>query len=171
LGLSSAVFPDKVCGFRPKRCAACPVLLCALLRFPVRLPPFFAPGVRARCSNSTRSLMTRRSLKPKNPAGGSLPALCQPSKDIVCAVGGNSLVETHIQRGRIDEGNTGAVPHATQFEISAQGDQCGRDVVHETLIADQAREFALQVRHDIFQHTCFIDVLIISKTVILLVCL
>jgi hypothetical protein len=27
------------------------------------------------------------------------------------------------------------------------------------------------VRHDIFQHTCFIDVLIISKTVILLVCL
>ena len=28
----------------PKRCAACPVLVCALLRFPVRLAPFYATG-------------------------------------------------------------------------------------------------------------------------------
>jgi cytochrome c peroxidase len=40
--LTSAVSPYQVCGFSPKRCAACSVLLCALLRFPVRLPPFFA---------------------------------------------------------------------------------------------------------------------------------
>ena len=40
--LTSAVSPYVVCGFTPKRCAACSVLLCALLRFPVRLPPFFA---------------------------------------------------------------------------------------------------------------------------------
>ncbi len=75
----------------------------------------------------------------KKPTRGSLSTCCEPIEDFM---GSDSLVETHIQRGRIDEGDPCAAAQAGCFEVSTQWDQSGGNKVHKTGVTHQSREIA-----------------------------
>jgi len=53
----------------------------------------------------------------------------------------DTLVEANVQRGRVDEGNPGAVTQAAGSQIHEQRHERRRDVLDKTRVADQTGKF------------------------------
>jgi len=70
----------------------------------------------------------------KEPAGGGMSAGGQPGKDLV---GVDALVETDIQRGRVDERDSCAVTQSVRAQVHDQQNRHGGNILQKAGAADQ----------------------------------